>query len=178
MSPVPPRVTCATIAVRRWILVTKPKIDGERQLHLLAFAQSEIFCFDEHAVGAQVFGLANSALAAGHHHVHRCARAVAGVQATLHPYVPFRLIVVSRHYAHRHDVSEVRERGRAIMCIAFQGRRISKILARSKDYIVKCAERGFRQAVVALVDVFASNGELFRRFDAHLDPPAACRRAR
>ncbi len=26
MSPVPPRVTCATMAVRRWILVTKPRL--------------------------------------------------------------------------------------------------------------------------------------------------------
>ncbi len=36
------------MAVRRWIFVTNPQIDGERQLHLLAFAQPKIFRLDEH----------------------------------------------------------------------------------------------------------------------------------
>jgi hypothetical protein len=58
-------------------------------LHLLSFAQSEIFSLDEDAVRAQVLGLANAALSAGHHHVHSCARAVSGVQATLHAVILF-----------------------------------------------------------------------------------------
>jgi hypothetical protein len=65
------------------------QVDGESQLHLLPFAQPEIFSLDEYAIGAQVLGLANAALPAGHHHVHSRARAVSGVQATLHPVVLF-----------------------------------------------------------------------------------------
>jgi hypothetical protein len=67
------------------------QVDREGQLYLLSFAQSKIFRFDEDAVRAQVLRFADPALASRHHHVDRCACAVAGVQATLHPDYPFAL---------------------------------------------------------------------------------------
>src|SRR5579859_1718227 len=60
------------------------QIDGECELHLLPLAQAQILGLDEHAVRAQVLGLADAALASGHHHIDGGACAVAGVQTTLH----------------------------------------------------------------------------------------------
>ena len=62
------------------------QVDRECQLDLLPLAKTQIFRLNKHAVRAQILCFANSALPAGHHHVHCCARAVAGVQSSLHPY--------------------------------------------------------------------------------------------
>src|SRR5580704_8506424 len=60
------------------------QVDGERELHMLSLAQTEILRLDEHAVGAQILGLADPALTPRHHHIDRGTCAVAGVQTTLH----------------------------------------------------------------------------------------------
>jgi len=40
----------------------QPQVDRERELYLLSLAQTQIFRLDEHAVGAQILRLADSAL--------------------------------------------------------------------------------------------------------------------
>src|SRR5271154_540111 len=63
----------------------QPQVDREGEVHLLSLAQAQILRLHVDAVGAQVLGLANAALASGHDDVHGGARAVPSVQSTLHP---------------------------------------------------------------------------------------------
>ena len=69
MSPVPPRETCATTAVRRWSLVMVPRLMANDSTTCCPLRRPEVSRLDEDAGGAQVHGLAQLASAARHRDV-------------------------------------------------------------------------------------------------------------
>ena len=84
IRPVPPRETCATTAVRRWILVTMPSVMANASSTVWPFAQSHVAGLDEHAGRAQIARAAQPAAMTWQQHVHGGARPMSRRESSLH----------------------------------------------------------------------------------------------
>jgi hypothetical protein len=60
------------------------KVDGESELHGGTFLQTQVGCFDEHAIGAEIAGPTELARPAWNGNVNRGAGTVARIQASFH----------------------------------------------------------------------------------------------
>src|ERR1700691_2516810 len=106
MSPVPPRVTCATMAVRRWILVTNPRLIAKASCTCCPL-RSPRFSVSTNTPLALKFLALQIRLFRPDITTYTVVRArwrVCKRRSIRYPFAFFE--VGSRHYAHRQRVSE------------------------------------------------------------------------